>query len=185
MCKNATQTAAALMTAIEPDLKSLLTLLGIASTPNGASAIAAYDAALAAVKAWVPGTTAQTVVEAIDAFTQVFNVLPIPADAKTLATLIASGVEAVIAVLTANSPAPVSTSSETPEVTAAAQEIHAHTVAVKAETKIEAATGYKPSMVTKAKVMLGDHGAIAGQWKSQWKKAVAKSAPKYAALAVK
>jgi hypothetical protein len=184
MCKNATATAAALMTAIEPDLKSLLNLLGIGSTPDGQAAITAYDAALAQVKAWVPGTTAQTVVEAINAFTEVFNVLPIPADAKTLVNLVVSGVDAVIAVLTANSPAPT-TASETPEVSAAAQQIHAHTVAVKAEEKIASLTDYRPSVVTKAKIMLGDHGAIAGQWKSQWKKAVQESDPKYAALAGK
>ena len=52
MCKNATKTAASLMAAIEPTIKSLLAATGQLNTPNGVAAMNAYDAALAAIQAW-------------------------------------------------------------------------------------------------------------------------------------
>ena len=88
MCKAADKTVGALMTAIEPTLKSLLADLGIATTPEGVAAINAYDAALAAVEAWVPGSTSADVIQVINAFTQVFNTLPVPQEFKVFADLI-------------------------------------------------------------------------------------------------
>ena len=49
MCENAVATAAVLMQAIEPTLVNLLTVLGIADTPDGKTAIAAFDSILALV----------------------------------------------------------------------------------------------------------------------------------------
>ena len=69
MCKAAAATLSDLMGAIEPTLVNLLTVLGIASTPEGQAAISAYSAALTAVENWVPGTSAQDVIQVIDAFT--------------------------------------------------------------------------------------------------------------------
>jgi uncharacterized protein GlcG (DUF336 family) len=88
MCQNAVKTAASMMSSIEPTLVNLLTLLGISTTPDGAAAINAYNAAEKAVAAWKPGTPSQDVVQAIDAFTAVFDKLPIPADGKLLADVI-------------------------------------------------------------------------------------------------
>ena len=106
MCQNATKTAANLMAAIEPTLKSLLTYTGLINTPDGIAAIAAYDAALAALQGWTSGTAAQNVLELIGDFQTVFAALPLPATVVTLANIILAGVEAVIAVIAANSPAP-------------------------------------------------------------------------------
>jgi len=132
MCKNATKTAAALMAAIEPTIKALLTETNLLNTPNGIAAINAYDAALAAVRAWVPGTTAQVVLEAISAFQGVFAALPIPDNYKVLANIILGGVIAVIGVLTANSPAPAGVASH-PETQAM------HQAAVAADTAVKVA----------------------------------------------
>ena len=125
MCTNATKTAASLMSAIEPTLKSLLTFTGIINTPQGVAAIAAYDAALAALQNWKSGTASQNVLELIAAFQSVFNALPIPANVAVLVNLILGGVEAAIGVITANSPAPVGVAEDaTAEETQAMHQAH-------------------------------------------------------------
>ena len=106
MCVNATKTAASLMAAINPTIVSLLTIAGLANTPNGIAAMKAYDAALLAVKNWKQGTSSETVLQLITAFQDVFNVLPIPETYKVLANIIMAGIETVIGVVMANSPAP-------------------------------------------------------------------------------
>jgi hypothetical protein len=108
MCKNATKTAAALMAAIEPTIKSLLAATGQLNTPNGIAAMNAYDAALLAVQNWTPGTTAQNVLQLMNAFTAVFDTLPLPPNVALYVNIITAGITAVIAILTANSPAPAS-----------------------------------------------------------------------------
>ena len=127
MCKNATSTAASLMAAIEPTLKSLLTVTGIAGTPEGIAAINAYDAALAAVQNWKSGTTAQNVLQLIGDFQTIFNTLPLPASVSVFANIILAGIETVIGVLMANSPAPaapVAGASATAEETQAMHQAH-------------------------------------------------------------
>ena len=106
MCTKAAATAASLMAAIEPTIVSLLTLENLNNTTNGIAAITAYKAALIALQNWKQGTTAQNVLQLIGDFQTVFNTLPIPPTAQTLANIILAGVEAVIGVVTANSPAP-------------------------------------------------------------------------------
>lgn len=117
MCQNATKTAADLMLGIRPTIVSLLTLEGLAGTPEATEALAAYDTAEQAVAAWVPGTTAQTIVEAVNAADAVFQALPVPDDAKALAGIIAAGFTAVVAIIEANS---TTDATEQHEVTAAA-----------------------------------------------------------------
>jgi hypothetical protein len=159
------KTAANLMAAIEPGLIDLLTVTGIASTPEGQAAINAYNAALAAVQAWVPGTTAQSVIQVIDAFTAVFNTLPFPSELKVLVDIISAGIVTVIGVLTGNSPAPAAPAGTT--VTASAEEIaHAHQSAVVADTTAKVqklVPGFRRSIFT----------SPANQWKSAWNNAVA------------
>ena len=106
MCVNATKTAASLMAAIEPTIKSLLTETNLISTPEGIAAMKAYDAALLALQSWKSGTTAQNVLQLIGDFQTVFNALPLPTTVSVLANIILAGIETVIGVLTANSPAP-------------------------------------------------------------------------------
>lgn len=171
MCKNATKTAASLMSAIEPTLINLLTLLGIANTPDGQSAIAAYDAALKAVENWVPGTTAQDVVETINAFTQIFNMLPIPSDAKMLADLISAGLITVIGVLTANAPAPTTHAQGHEEVQAAHVALVAHDTATAVEALVP---GFKRSIFT----------SPSKQYENTWNRAVENADPKYSALKI-
>src|ERR1700678_2545954 len=173
MCKNAASTVAALMEQIEPSLVNLLTLLGIASTPAGQTAINAYNAALTAVENWTPGTSAQDAIQLIDAFTEVLNTLPIPDEAKSLVDIISAGITVVIAVLTGNSPA-------APDEAAQAK------VQADAMTKVTALVpDYKESLWDKARAALGDHTVAAKEYKGAWNKqvkATAKIDPKYATL---
>jgi hypothetical protein len=102
MCTNATKTAAALMAGIRPTLVSFLALEAV-PTATVTEVLAAYDAANAAVAAWVPGTSVQTVVEAVNAVDAVFQTLPVPDSDKALAALITAGFASVVAIIEANS----------------------------------------------------------------------------------
>ena len=160
MCKAADKTVGALMTAIEPTLKSFLADLGIATTPEGVAAINAYDAALAAVEAWVPGSTSADVIQVINAFTQVFNTLPVPQEFKVFADLITAGIVTVIGVITGNSPAPTAPA----DATASAEELsasHALDTAKATEETVQALVpGFKRSLFH----------SPASQYTSQWNK---------------
>lgn len=183
MCQKFEATAAAVLKGAEPEFVSLLTATGIAATPDGEAAINAYKAAEQSLADWVPGTETQTVIEAVNAAVSVFNVLPFPSDAKLLVDAISAIFATVLGIIKANTPAPAAASAATPELAAHAQVEHAESVASDTETTVLALTGYKPGWVTRTKVMMGDHGAIASEWKNKvWKKAVAESDPKYASL---
>ena len=102
MCPNAQKTAADLMAAIEPTLKLLIQFSGI----DGTTIFAEYDAALAAVKAWTPGTSSEEVLQILTDLDTAFNALPVPDSYKDLANIILAGIATVIGVIQANSPAP-------------------------------------------------------------------------------
>ena len=186
MCQNAEKTAAELMQEIEPTLVSLLELEGIANTPDGQAAINAYNAALTAVQNWVPGTTSQTVVQLINAFTAVFDTLPIPTEAIGLENLIAAGVVTVITVITANSPTTAATSASeqgaSAEEIAKVQEIGAHEIANSGEAQVEKLTGLKASAWDKARAALGDTHVAAARYRSEWNKGCETMGGKYVSL---
>jgi hypothetical protein len=171
MCKNAASTLAALMGGIEPTLINLLTVLGIADTPEGQAAISAYNAALLAVENWKPGTSAQDVIQVIDAFTQILNALPVPTDAKSLIDIISAGIVIVIGILTGNA-----------TTDAALQAKAASDAVIKVKVLVP---GFKESLWDKARADLGDHTIAAKEYKNAWNKGVqtaSKVNPKYAVL---
>jgi hypothetical protein len=179
MCKAAEKTAAALMAALEHPLFTLMTDTGIASTPAGQAAETAYQTALAALQNWVPGTAAQDTIQIIDAFTAAFDALPFPPEVQMLENDIAAAVVVVISVLTANSPAPVTT----PPTVQAAHEAATSAAALAKVQKLVPA--YKESLIAKSKAALGDHTVAAGEFAKQWNKDVATVSavePKYANL---
>ena len=148
MCKNAMKTAASVMAAIEPTIKNLLSLIGQTDTATGLAAIAAYNAALTALENWQSGTSAQTVLELISALQASFNAVtaavPISPAIQALVNVILAGIETVIGIVTANSPAPDST-----EVPAHAETQAMHQAAVAADTqaKVQALVpGFKRSI---------------------------------------
>ena len=112
MCTNAVKTAASLMEAIEPTIKSLLTVTGLIDTPAAQTALVEFDNALIAIENWQSGTPAQEAIEAIGIFQTAISALPIPTLYITLLNIILAGVETVIGVLSANSPVSVPTEAE-------------------------------------------------------------------------
>ena len=173
MCQNAVKTAGALMAAIEPTLKSLLTYTGLAETPQGIAVIAAYDAALTAVENWKSGTPAQDVLQILGDFQVAFNALPLPANVVLLTNIVLAGVEAVIGVLTANSPAPAGSvlgADANPEETQAQ-----HQVQVITET-----TAKVQKLVPNFKRSIWHSAAT--QYKNQWNNTVTGMGPDYAAM---
>ena len=147
MCKNAESTALTLAEGIEPTVIQILTLEGLASSTEGQAAINAFNTLITSLKTWQPGTGAQDVIQAIDAFTAVFNVLPFPDTDKTLVDIVVAGVTTLIGILTANSPAPAPPAGQTitasPEVL---QQAHASTVETDTAAKVAALVpGFKRS----------------------------------------
>lgn len=170
MCQNAVKTAGSLMAAIEPTIKSLLTVTGVINTPEGEAAIAAYDAALAATQNWVSGTPAQDALQLIGDFQTAFNavvaLLPLPPLYTALINIILAGVETVIGVLTANSPAPTAPTPVVGSAAAAPEEVQAmhvaHTIA-DTTTKVQTLVpGFKRSI----------WHSPASQYKTAWNNAV-------------
>lgn len=187
MCKNAEKTAAALLEVAEPEFIQLLTIEGIATTPAGVAAIASYKNAEADLANFVPGTTDTVIIELIGDVTTEFQALPIPPEAKTLEGLISAALQGVLGLLNAQTTTAAAAAAATPEEAKHLQAAHALEVSENTQSKIaELAPNYKPSFITKGKIMLGDHGAAAAEWKSEYKKAAAELAatnPKYAPLA--
>lgn len=166
MCTNAVKTAASLMQAIEPTLKSLLMYANVINTPEGQAAIDAYNAALAAVQGWKQGTATQNVLQIIGDFQEVFNALPLQSNVMQLANIILAGVETVIGVITANSPAPAAAHMMAAEEQASHEEVQAmHAEAVIAHTTGKVQTlvpGFQRSIWKKPEK----------QYKDTWNKAV-------------
>jgi hypothetical protein len=123
------------MAAIEPTIKNLLTATNLITTPDGVAAISAYDAALAALQNWQSGTAAQEVLELIGDFQTLFNKLPIPPEYQMLGNIVLAGIETVIGVVTANSPAPAA--PEGVEAHAEAQAMHQAAVAADTTAKVQ------------------------------------------------
>ncbi len=106
MCQNATKTAYAVLSGIEPQIKAILTIEGIANTPQATTALAAYDQALADLNAWTQGTPAQDVIQVLDDLEVAVQALPIPTAYQLLVSTILAGIVTVIGIVTGNSPAP-------------------------------------------------------------------------------
>ena len=138
MCQNAEKTVASLMAAIEPTLKNLLAETGNLTTDAGKAAIAAFDAALATIEKWTPGSVIDDVLQGIGAFQTAFQTVMalIPPPYGTLINIILAGIEAVLGVIKANSPAPAPATTVEAHEAASPEEIQAHhAAAVAAETE--------------------------------------------------
>ena len=170
MCQNAQKTLVNLMAAIEPSIIDLGNQTGISSNPLFQNVITGYNAALTAIENWKSGTAAQDVIQVINDLEAGLTALSalIPAPMLTLLNIILAGVATVIAVMTANSPAPAEPTSEpgtggpdaTPEETQAqyqAQVIHEVTLKVQ-----KLVPGYKRSIFSSA----------ATQYRNTWNAAV-------------
>lgn len=105
MCQNATKTAYAVLAGVEPELKSILTIEGVANTPQATAALTAYDQALADLKNWTPGTPSQDLIQVLNDLQIAIPALPIPPQYQLLSSAILAAVVTVIGIVTGNSPA--------------------------------------------------------------------------------
>jgi hypothetical protein len=106
------------------------------------------------IQNWVPGTTAQNVLQLITAFTAVFDTLPLPPNVALYVNIITAGITAVIAILTANSPAPASLLGAHEET----QAMHQAAVAADAAAKVAVLVpGFKRSIFHSPEIAI-QHG---------------------------
>jgi len=162
MCTNAVKTAASLLEAIEPTIVSLLTETKLINTPEAQTLMTEYQNVLTAIQNWTPGTPAQEALELLGIFQTAVNALPIPSEYLTLFNIILAGIETVIGVLTANSPAPapaVATFAAPEE----AQALHQANVIAATAAKIQALV---PSFTRSI------WHTAAAQYKNAWNSAV-------------
>lgn len=175
MCQSALEQVGALATALEPDLVDFETAIGVSGTTSGQAAITAFDTLAADLKNWTPGSsTGQTVEEAVAAFNDVFQTLPIPTEAKGIEGVIEAGVAVILGFVVAHPPttpaAAPADSNLSPADTLAAHQ--AETVAAVTAKVQKLVPGWKLSKF---------HTAV-HQYRSEMNKAVSKAGPKYASL---
>jgi hypothetical protein len=165
MCVNAQKTIINLMAEIEPSIIAIGNETGIANNPAFQTVISEYNAALTAVENWKSGTPAQDAIQIITDLQTGLQALQslIPSNILTLLNIILAGVATVIAVLSANSPAPtpiVTGGDATPEETQA--QWQAQVIADVTAKVLKLVPGYKRSIW---------HSA-ATQYKNTWNGAV-------------
>lgn len=175
MCQNAPATIAATMTAIRPTIVNVFTILNISSTEQAKAALAAFDSADAALANWKQGTSAQTVIQLIQAFTAAFDAVttsvPVPIEITALVNVISAGIVTVIGLIEANA-APA-----TPAASAEETSLHQAHVAAETQAKVQQLVpGFKLSLWDKGRAALGDHGVVASEYKKEWNKAVERAA---------
>jgi hypothetical protein len=174
MCQSGLQQVGELATALEPEIVTFETITGTINTPDGQAAIKAYDALAADLKNWAPGSsTGQVVEEAIVAFTDVFQTLPVPDSAKLIEGVIEAGVITILGFVQAHPavpPTPPAGSTIAPGDALAAHQAH---VVAETTARIQVLVpGFKLSKFHTAKHQLA----------SEMSKAVAAAGPKYASL---
>jgi hypothetical protein len=172
MCKNAEAQVLNAAEASESTILSLLTTANVINTAEGQKIDADFKTAIADIQAWKSGTPATDAEEVIQDIEAALPLIPIPVPFNVLVPIALGGLATVLTLLGANSPTSAPAVSENAEEVVAAQTIHAHTVAATGEAKVEALTGYKPSMIDKARAMLGDSSIAANKYKQVWNKTV-------------
>jgi hypothetical protein len=145
---------------------NLLTESKLISTAQGQVVSGYYSTLIADIKNWKSGTPANDIEQIVQDIEAILPALPIPAPFNVLVPIALGGLTTILTLLGANSPAPTPDESTVPAE--AHQLAHAHTVGAAGEAKVEALTGYKPSMIDKARAMLGDSSIAANKYKQVW-----------------
>jgi hypothetical protein len=172
MCKNATTQVANLMAAELPTLDGLMAAVNVPASDQ-ANVNAVYTVAEGALANWVPGTTSETIDEALNAaLAAVVALKPIiPPEVELLFSLAVGGIEAVIGIVEANN-----------KPTAAEQKVAADAAVARVQVTVPS---FKLSWVDNVKAAAGDTHVAANHYKHEWNKAVdevSKVEPKYASL---
>lgn len=171
MCKNAEAQVLNIAETAESTIITLLTESNLINTSEGQKIDADFKIAITDIQNWKSGTPATDAVEVIQDIEAVLPLIPIPPPFNVLVPIALGGLTTILTLLGANSPAPAVATAD-PEEHAAVQTLHAHAVAATGEAKVTSLTGYKPSVIDKARAMVGDSGIAAGKYKQVWNKAV-------------
>jgi hypothetical protein len=111
MCTNANKVVENLLAALKIPIDNLLAVLNVPATTI-ASVDAAYNAALAALQNFTPGTALETAIQAVEALDSVFNALPVPDLYKGVAAAIAAAIAGILGTLEGLAPAPAGVTAE-------------------------------------------------------------------------
>lgn len=174
MCKNAQSQVLNIAQQVETTTVSLLTEAGVLNSAEGQTIAKDFGALITDIQNWKSGTPATDAAQVVQDIEAALPLIPIPAPYNVLVPIALGGLATIFTLLGANSPAPPSEAATAPE-TEAVQAIHAHTVAATGEAKVESLTGYKPSVIDKARASLGDTAIAANKYKQVWNNAVAQN----------
>lgn len=174
MCANAEQQLINIAQVTETTAISLLTESKLISTTQGTTITSYFSTLITDLKAWKSGTPATNILQIVEDIAALLPSLPIPAPFNLLVPVALGGLETILTLLGANSPAPVTAATEgaVPELAPHLQSLHANAVAVAGEAKVESLTGYKPSTIDKARAMFGDSSIAAKKYKQVWNETV-------------
>lgn len=176
MCKNAESQVLNIAQVSESTIIILLTEAKVITTAQGQTIQTDFTAAITAIQNWKAGTPATDISEIITAIQSNLQLIPIPAPLNLLIPAALAGLQTILSLLGANSPAPVAAGVEaTTEAVAAHQMFHAHAVAADGEAKVAELTGYKPSMWDKARAASGDTHVASDAYIKHWDATVEKN----------
>jgi hypothetical protein len=125
MCENAAKTVGSVLKAAEPDLRDILTITGVAGTPQAAAALQAYDQAETDLLNWTQGDAPEEAIQILtDAQAAVSALTPlIPTTDALLINVVLAAIIVAIGIVTGNSPAPAAVhEGVTPEMVQADHE---------------------------------------------------------------
>lgn len=173
MCANAEAQVINIAQVAETTTISLLTESKLISTTQGTTITSYFSTLITDLKAWKSGTPATNILQVVQDIQALLPSLPIPAPFNLLVPVALGGLETILTLLGANSPAPVEAGVEaTTEALAANQELHAHATAAAGEAKVVQLTGYKASKWDKARAMVGDTHVASDAYRKVWNETV-------------
>ena len=173
MCQQAEAQVLNVAKTAESTVITLLAESKLITTAEGQTITTDFTTLITDIQNWKSGTPATDAIQVVEDIEAVLPALPIPAPFNILVPIALGGLTTILTLLGANSPAPA-----TPETTAAVaaapalaahiQTLHASAVAAAGEAKVTSLTGYKPSVMDKARAMMGDTHVAANKYKQTW-----------------
>lgn len=187
MCKQSEAQVLNVVKASESTIITLLTEAKLISTAQGQTIETDFEALIADVQNWKSGMPADAAMQVVQDIETALPLLPIPPPYNILVPVALAGLTTILTLLGANSPAPaaieidgggngdgtgLTPSLEPNPLAPHVQTLYAHSVAAQGEAKVEQLTGYKVSMIDKARAMMGDSGIAAKKYKQAWNETV-------------
>lgn len=158
MCKNSESTILSAAQAVETTAVAFLTSLKLISTTEGQTITTDFQTLIADIQAWKSGTPITNIEQVIADIQNGLSLLPIPEPYVAGLDIILGGLQGVLAILGANST----------DTSVAANMRSAHVIAAAGVKQVEVSTGYKVSMIDRARASLGDTNVFATKYLQTW-----------------